>query len=342
MTSKFNVGDKVEVIGNGAARLAIGTKAKVKEVKAPGVILDKNNIVGNPAFYLYKNIKLVKSKNQRITALEETVSKQVEEINELKVIVHQLRKPSTIQSVEDIIEFEGNQYKKVDREAREGDVVIFNDVGNSDFFKVNVPYKVLEGMKVKGSCIYRYDVYTKEYNRTLETVDVYELIKEGFNPQIPIADEAVELSPNQQRAAIIEKAKKFVEGNGEGFTFDLAVENTVTAFRQNWINGKVDMQFGAAYCNPSDVFNEHIGKAIALGRALGFDVSEFENAVQPTVAIGQIITNKHWEYEVLTTEDKDGNLKLTDSGGLANGGDLPNRDWYTIINDTNAQYEVTS
>src|SRR5699024_4071676 len=49
---------------------------------------------------------------------------------------------------------------------------------------------------------------------------------------------------------------------------------------------------GIAKCNPDDVFNEDIGKAIALGRAYGLDaeISEFENAPQPDkVEVGMII-----------------------------------------------------
>lgn len=50
---------------------------------------------------------------------------------------------------------------------------------------------------------------------------------------------------------------------------------------------------GFAKCAPDDVFNADIGKAIALGRALGLDVSKFEKAVQPTeFTVGQWIDVK--------------------------------------------------
>jgi hypothetical protein len=48
---------------------------------------------------------------------------------------------------------------------------------------------------------------------------------------------------------------------------------------------------GIAKCDPSDCFNVHIGKAIALRRALGIDVpSEYLNAPQPTeVRVGDVV-----------------------------------------------------
>lgn len=49
---------------------------------------------------------------------------------------------------------------------------------------------------------------------------------------------------------------------------------------------------GIAKCAPGDVFNSHIGRAIALRRALGLEVpTEYMNAPQPTeVRIGDVIT----------------------------------------------------
>lgn len=48
---------------------------------------------------------------------------------------------------------------------------------------------------------------------------------------------------------------------------------------------------GIAKCHPNDCFNVHIGKAIALRRALGLDVpDEYLNAPQPTeVRVGDVV-----------------------------------------------------
>ena len=81
--------------------------------------------------------------NKLIERLEELA-------DEMKVIVHQLRVPSTVTQeeidkaewqrgeVEGVIEFEGQQYKKVDREAREGDVVICKNQMNTDLTPIKM------------------------------------------------------------------------------------------------------------------------------------------------------------------------------------------------------------
>lgn len=189
-------------------------------------------------------------------------------------------------------------------------------------------------------------------------------------PSTTNAVEDKSLTPNQQRAAIIEKAKKFVDDlkDKEGkyskpatfgdrkLRFEFVVnpeKRTVVALGRLFYYPSIRTIYakGIAKCNPSDVFNEHIGKAIALGRALGLDVSEFEQAVQPTVAIGQLLAriyNKHdqtrWKVDDLNDTGK--NLTIIKNefeslnGETADGGYLPNETWYKIINDTDAIYEV--
>lgn len=286
--------------------------------------------------------------NKLINRLEELA-------DEMKLIVTQIRKPSTVVEealANDIIEFEGKQYKKVDREAREGDVVIFNDVADSRAFRIKKPYKVLEGLSVNGGSGYgHFSVYTNVYNRTPETVDVYELIVED-KPK----------TANQLRAEIIEKAKGFVEDvlaetlprGKEGkkdksrqgsHVYDMwytktrfvinEEKRTVVALTTRYYeeNLRDILSRGIAKCMPGDVFNEHIGKAIALGRALGLDVSEFEQAVQPTLAIGQIVKFGNEEARLIPNSETayhDNGTARADSYFSING---------TIINDTNARYE---
>lgn len=56
---------------------------------------------------------------------------------------------------------------------------------------------------------------------------------------------------------------------------------------------------GIAKCAPGDVFNSHIGRAIALRRALGLEVpSEYVNAPKPTeVRVGDIVEYDRWYEE---------------------------------------------
>lgn len=76
---------------------------------------------------------------------------------------------------EETIEFEGVTYRKVDRKAREGDVVIFRK-NTSNCSHINKPYLVTE--VIEGSPKFyeedRWSVYFGTYGRTRETVDVYE------------------------------------------------------------------------------------------------------------------------------------------------------------------------
>lgn len=114
-------------------------------------------------------------------------------------------------------------------------------------------------------------------------------------------------TPNEQRKAVIERAKAFVadaiRDNQSGFvgyehetkTIKLHVnkeKRAVTAL----VYRDYDFALIAkaiAKCAPDDVFNADIGKAIALGRALGLDVSEFENAVKPTeVVVGMVVETR--------------------------------------------------
>lgn len=199
--------------------------------------------------------------------------------------------------------------------------------------------------------------------------------KKSIEPSTTKTVEDKPLTPNQQRAAIIEKAKQFVKENlANGRTSNRTAEKGNSTYRDNYYEvdffvkeGKITAvvywlvsnerrivepsNVGRAKCSPNDVFNEHIGKAIALGRALGLDVSEFEQAVQPTVAIGQLLARKnnkynHTRWKVDDLNDTGKNLTIIDNefeslnGETADGGYLPEETWYKIINDTNAKYEV--
>ncbi|MFJ7914446.1 MULTISPECIES: hypothetical protein [unclassified Lysinibacillus] len=310
---------------------------------------------------------MTKTKNERITALEDTVAMQSEEISKLKLIVHELRgkksvELSTTNTVEDIIELEGDKYRKVDREAKHGDVIMYSEVGEDwSCITPNKPYKVYQA---EGPIRL---LFTRDSGRTCrvygddltlnglksKNINVYELIK------------SKPLTPNQQRAAIIEKAKKFVEkynavraGNktrkNEGNTTatqhyyetDFFVkEQKVTAVVYWLLYGEIRIkesrEVGRAECNPTDVFNEHIGKAIALGRALGLDVSEFEQAVQPTKVLAGM------QVQFYDHDGKDIGIAEVESVVEANychcgkWGSThfePNKTNDRITNDTNAKY----
>ncbi|HWL13693.1 MAG TPA: hypothetical protein VNQ57_11935 [Ureibacillus sp.] len=161
-------------------------------------------------------------------------------------------------------------------------------------------------------------------------------------PYAPIGFETVDKSPNQQRAEIIEKAKKFVEEHGEGFDYDMEEERIVIAGKVVKVSPtQQSLKNGVAQCHKKDVFNEHIGKAIALGRALGLDVTEFEQAVQPNeITLGMEVRNERdWLQAVGGPIYKGEIYKIAKNAGLnqcmVGSGVAQNS---TIINDTNAIY----
>ncbi len=115
-------------------------------------------------------------------------------------------------------------------------------------------------------------------------------------------------TPQQARDRIVEQAKADVTGilgKYEEFYVTIggyenqavvakfhvnAAKRTVVALIYGKYSGKL-YEKGIAKCAPGDCFNVHIGKAIALRRALGLEVpDEYLNAPQPTeVRVGDVV-----------------------------------------------------
>lgn len=89
-----------------------------------------------------------------------------------------------IELAEETIEFEGGTYRKVEREAREGDVVISN-AKSSSFVTKGKPYKVTSSdgdLILNGGTSLAISLYN--VGRTRETVDVYEPVEQAkYVPQ---------------------------------------------------------------------------------------------------------------------------------------------------------------
>lgn len=82
------------------------------------------------------------------------------------------------------IEFEGATYRKVEREAREGDVVILRANGKS-YFELGKPYKLINNTQILDAEGGELTVYRKGMGRTRETVDVYAPIEQAkYIPQV--------------------------------------------------------------------------------------------------------------------------------------------------------------
>src|SRR5690606_23225219 len=98
-----------------------------------------------------------------------------------------------------------------------------------------------------------------------------------------------------------------------------------------------------AKCAPDDVFNADIGKAIALGRALGLDVSRFEQAVKPTeVVVGMKVTacfdGKTEEYTARNVYKEGGEVRVNPKEVMFGYYPYEPRVGDRIIDDTEAVY----
>ncbi|WP_144666751.1 hypothetical protein [Bacillus altitudinis] len=127
-----------------------------------------------------------------------------------------------------------------------------------------------------------------------------------FDADIEAVHGTYEKSDQQKRDEIVEKAKEDVEDLGRRHFVskcDFIVNDakrTVVALRRSWIDRSI-LRRGIAKCAPSDCFNVHIGKAIALRRALGFEVpSEYLNVPQPTeVRVGDVVEAVYLNGDIL-------------------------------------------
>ena len=167
--------------------------------------------------------------------------------------------------------------------------------------------------------------------------------------------------PNEQRADVIKRAKAFVadakrtpsfggekaylnsvDGGKTGHWCNVeflvnADKRTVVALMRWRYDNSVTSR-GIAKCDPDDVFNADIGKAIALARALGVEVpTEFVKAVQPTEFVlgHRLYVSTQFPNELVadrTSVDK-GAVRLSFIKTHENDGET------RIIDDTDAVYE---
>lgn len=203
---KFKVGDKVIRTGENVPEFTTGKTYEVTIAKEYGVEIRGNSGIGY--WFDEESIKThfkraEKSNKKRIKALEarieefegnsfydfEAISELQKRVEELERFVVELRKPSIMDVIVDafkqegfektgeIIEFEGQRYRKVDREAKSGDVVVFRENKTSqERSTVGKPYLVVsepsEKVKFMGDDGETYYVYVDCHNRTPKTVDV--------------------------------------------------------------------------------------------------------------------------------------------------------------------------
>lgn len=97
--------------------------------------------------------------------------------------------------------------------------------------------------------------------------------------------------PTLEKYYVLRKLTFMPDGDAD-FIVNKTKRTVVCLMRRRRYDGKGEvLSKGIAKCNPSDCFNVHIGKAIALRRALGLEVpAEYYNAPQPTeVRVGDVV-----------------------------------------------------
>lgn len=164
----------------------------------------------------------------------------------------------------------------------------------------------------------------------------YEVIIEP--EQLPFVKE---LTPNEQRAELIRKAKELNAPYEDNFRFEVDEEKrTVFAYSVFQEEGRYNAVSGLSVCDSDEVFNEYIEKSIAILKALEIDVpDELLNAVQPEeLEVGHVIRRfgvlgEPYEAEIASISAKE--TYYTD-GGM--DWTVPNLEGIRIINDTNAIY----
>lgn len=138
-----------------------------------------------------------------------------------------------------------------------------------------------------------------ELKSKVNALEKSENFREQMRKAVKEAKPAGLKSPQQIRDEIVVKAKEDVKGietefNAYGFfriTYEINREKrAIVALKRRRESGLVHGK-GIAKADPSDCFNVHIGKAIALRRAMGIEVPvEYYNAPAPTeVRVGDVV-----------------------------------------------------
>lgn len=190
-------------------------------------------------------------------------------------------------------------------------------------------------------------------------------MEEALNRHI----ESEQLTTNQRRKAIIERAKAFVADVEKGAlcsdymsaeigdgnrTYSIRTtkpeyhvnkeKRVVTVLIKGAKHGRL-FEKAIARCAPGDVFNEHIGKAIALAKAYGLECpKEFTDAPQPDKVVAGMSVMYKFDVDIYTIEGVYPGHKYDmchTSGRYFEKHQLTRaiEEIYTILDDTEAQYE---
>ncbi|MGG4171334.1 hypothetical protein ABEW20_06060 [Bacillus safensis] len=214
------------------------------------------------------------------------------------------------------------KYKTEKRKANVGERILITNVSevedeyeNGDVFEVDRVNSDCSAVNTEGDIIldYEYEVIVGEHTQApnLDEMSYDELVslseavlkalrtrsyKNGYDQGRFDAEIEAPKSDQQKRDEIVEKAKEDVEDLvrrhfvSEADFIVNAAKRTVVALGKSWIDGRI-LRRGIAKCAPNDCFNAHIGKAIAVRRALRLPVPVvYLDVPQPTeVRVGDVV-----------------------------------------------------
>ncbi|MED0754717.1 hypothetical protein [Bacillus amyloliquefaciens] len=186
--------------------------------------------------------------------------------------------------------------------AREYEVIVNSEVKNEEADEMKIDLNAMG-----------YDELLAHGDAVMEAIKK-RTFQEGFQAakqvQRKLAKMKTSINTQARRDEIVEQAKADVEklANKYGYYYAYG-RNTKAEFIVNcekrtvvtilrWIADGQIVARGIAKAAPSDCFNVHIGRAIALRRALGLTVpDEYLNAPQPTeVRVGDVVRGKYADY----------------------------------------------
>lgn len=211
---------------------------------------------------------------------------------------------------------------------------VFSMLNNPEYFvSVGEAERLREELEIKDKQIESKD---KEIAALKATIRILQ--------PIPVVD------VNEERKIVIHRSKEFIseylnDETQKHYDYDMFYTKSrrmVTVLIKYPGTNKIYLK-GQSICTKGDVFNLYIGRAIALGRALGIDVSYFENAVQPELAIGQTIKLQYhvdgrWHKRLVI--DTLGEYESCEINENTIGYVKNNCYRYKIISDTDARYSI--
>lgn len=300
MTTTFNIGDKVRVVNveaifMGGAHYYNGMETEVLEVnKSEYGSVTLRNKEGNPGVYIDENelhaIELIE--DVRMTKRFKTGDKAV-----------------LITTNGPLFGFEPGEVVIVNADYNGGSEYSvmsedFRRIGFTDGYNIMPVEETPQQSEGTAELEARVSVLEKEIEELKAQLTLVE--KPVITGRLAV------VSTNETRKRLIEEAKTFVEevtksacGNKMEHRGNRTFQTctTVAHFFVNKEKGVVTVlakgkvgartfENGFAKCAPGDVFNEDLGKAIALGRAYGLEseIQKFIEAPQPTeIVVGMMV-----------------------------------------------------